>query len=189
MPSPCLRRPSYADATAARRGLAVALEQLDVAGEELDLEQLLGDAELLDGAPRRRDHPPRGVDAAAQRLEHRLTPERDGLDRRRALRDAQHAHDVEAAAARARDGARAEQRRDRRAREHAVRAAPVARAPRGGQRAIERGLRLADLAEPRERGRVHGVGLGLAGDVADRGQRRRRGGRPPRPSRAAPADR
>ena len=39
-------------------------------GEDVGLEQALGDAELLDHAPRRRDHPARRLGAAAQRFEH-----------------------------------------------------------------------------------------------------------------------
>ena len=95
-------QPVVGAAQAALGGDGVAFEQLDEAGEDVGLEQPLRDAELLDHVPRRRDHAPRRVGAAAQRLEHGLAAQRDGLDRRRALRDAQHAHDVEAAAAGAR---------------------------------------------------------------------------------------
>ena len=63
------------------------------------------------------------------------------------------------------------------------------RAPGGGERAVERGLAGADLAEPRERERVHRVGLRLAGGVARRRERRRPRPRPRRRWRAAPADR
>ena len=44
------------------------------------------------------------------------------------------------------------------------------RAARGGERAVERRLAGADLAEPRERQRVHEVRLRLAGGVAQRRQ-------------------
>ena len=63
------------------------------------------------------------------------------------------------------------------------------RAARRGERAVERGLAGADLAEPRQRMRVHGVRLRLAGGVAGRRERRRPRPRPRRPWRAAPADR
>ena len=111
-------------------GAGVALEQLDQSGEEVGLEQAMGDAELLDQAARRRDHAARRVGAPAQRLEHRLAAQRHGLDGRRTLGDAEHAHDVEAAAAGARDRARAPQRRQRRAGQHRVGAPPIAGAAR-----------------------------------------------------------
>ena len=175
IPSPWLAQPVVRGAQAALGGDGVALEQLDEPGEDVGFEQPLRDAELFDHAPRRRDHAPRRLGAPAQRFEHGLTAQRDGLDRGRALRDAQHAHDVEAAAAGARHRARSPQRGERRAGEHGVRAPPIVRAPRGGERAVERGLAGADLAETRERERVHGVGLRLAGGVARRRQLVRRG--------------
>ena len=138
--------------------------------------QALRDAELLDHLARRRDHAARRVGAAAQRFEHALAAERDGFDRRRALRDAQHAHDVEAAAAGARHRARSPERRERRAGEHGVGAAAIAGAARRGERLVERRLARADLAEPRQRLRVDEVRLRLAGGVAERGQLFGRGG-------------
>src|SRR5262249_18547775 len=96
---PALAEALVRGAQRALRGGGVGLEQLDVAGEDVGLEQLLRDAELLDHAPRGRDHAARRLAAAAQRLEHGLAAERDGLDRGRTLRDAKHAHHVEAAAA------------------------------------------------------------------------------------------
>src|SRR5262249_44902770 len=109
----------------------------------------------------------RSVDAAAQRLQHALARERDRLDRGRALRDPQHAHDVEAAAARARDRARTPERGERRAREYGVGAAAIADAARGRERLVERRLAGADLAEARERLRMDEVRLGLAGGVLE----------------------
>ena len=128
------------------------------------------DAELLDHAPGRRDHAPRRVAAAAQRLEDRLAAQRDGLDRGGSLSDPQHAHDIEAAAAGARHRARSPQRGDRRAGQHRVGAAPVAAAAGRGERPVERGLGRADLAEARQRERVHRVRLRLAGGVTGRRQ-------------------
>ena len=139
------------------------------------LEEPLRDAELLDQVPRRRDHPPRRLGATAQRLEHRLAAERHRFDRGRPLRDAQHPHDVEAAAAGARDRARSPERGERRARQDRVGAAAVVAAPRGGERAVERGLTGPDLAETRQRNRVHEVSLGFAGGVARRRERVGRG--------------
>ena len=115
------------------------------------------------------------VGAAAQRLEHRLAASATASTAGRALRDAEHAHDVEAAAARARDRARSPERGERRAGEHRVGAPAIAGAPRGGERPVERRLARADLAEARERRRVHRVGLRLAGGVARRREVGRRG--------------
>src|SRR5262249_60737811 len=55
----------------------VVFEQVDQAGEDIDLEQLLGNAELLDHAPRGRDHPLCGLAPPAQRFEDGLAAERD----------------------------------------------------------------------------------------------------------------
>ena len=62
------------------------------------------------------------------------------------------------------------------ARRRIARACAPPRAP------VERRLARADLAEPRERLRVHEVRLRLAGGVAERGQLPGRGRRPPPPS-------
>ena len=185
---PLRAEPVVGGAQAALGGDGVAFEQLDQAGEQVGLEHALRDAELFDHAPRRRDHAPRRLGASAQRLEHGLTAQRDGLDRGRALRDAQHAHDVEAAAAGARDRARSPERGDRRAGEHGVGAAAIVRAARGGERLVERRLAGADLAELREHERVHRVRLRLARGVAGGRQRRRPRLPPRRRWRAAPAD-
>ena len=167
-----LAQPLVRDRETARRGLGVALQELDVAREELDFEELRLEPELLDGAPRGRDHAPRRLDAPAQRFEHRLTPKCDGLDRGRPLRDSQHAHDVETAAARARDRTRAVQRGDRGPGQDAVRTAAVARAPRRRERAVERRFGCAEPAQARQRGGVNGVRLGLARGIARRRERR-----------------
>ena len=148
----------------------VAFEQRDASGEEIDLEQALRDAEVLDHLARRGEHAARRVGAAAQRFEQGLAREGDGLDRRRALGDAQHAHDVEAAAAGARHRARTPERGERRAGQHRVGAAAVAGLARRRQRLIERRLAGAHLAEARQRLRVHRVRLRLAGGVAERGE-------------------
>ena len=168
---PLLAEPVVGDAQAALGGGGVSLEQLDQPGEQIGLEHALRDAELFDHAPRRRDHAPRRLGASAQRLEHGLAAQRDGFDRGRPLRDAQHAHDVEAAAARARDRARSPERGDRRAGQHGIGAAAIARAPRGGERLVERRLAGADLAELGEHQRVHGVRLRLARGVTGGRQR------------------
>ena len=112
--------------------------------------------------------------------------ERDGFDGGRALRDAQHAHDVEAAAAGARHRARTPERGERRDGEHGVGAAAIAGAARRRERLIERRLAGADLAEPRQRQRVHQVRLRLAGGVAERRELLRPRRRPRRPSACKP---
>ena len=167
-------QPLVGGAQAALGGGGVALEQLDEPGEDVGLEEPLRDAELLDHAPRRRDHAPRRLGAPAQRLEHRLAAERDRLDRRRALRDAQHAHDVETAAARARHRARSPQRGQRRAGEHRVGAPPVA------ARAARR--RARGRARPRTRRSRRAARARARAPSAPSPRRRRR---PPR--RASPA--
>ena len=159
-------QPLVRRAQAALRRGGVALDQLDPPREDVGLEQSVRDAELLDHAPRRGDHPARRLAAAAQRLEHALTPERNGLDGRRALRDAQHAHHVEAAAARAGDGRRAREHGERHRGENRVGAAAVVHAPRGRLSAVERGLAGAHPTEPRERLGVDEMSLRLAGGVA-----------------------
>jgi hypothetical protein len=111
----------------------------------------------------------------AQRLEHGLAAQRHRLDGRRPLGDAEDAHDVEAAAAGARDRARAPQRRQRRAGQHRVGAAPVAGAARCRERLVERRFAGADRAEPRQRRGMDGVRFRLAGGVA--GGDQHRGGR------------
>ena len=63
------------------------------------------------------------------------------------------------------------ERGDRGTGEHRVRTPTVLRAPRGRERAVERGLGGPDLAEPAERGRLHGMRLRLAGGVPRRDQR------------------
>ena len=176
MPSPRSRRPSYAPRSSRSAAAVVALHRLDARGEDVGLEEPVRDAELLDHLARRRDHASRRVGAAAQRFEHALARERDGLDGRRALRDAQHAHHVEAAAAGARHRARAPERGERCAGQHRVRAAAIAGAARRGERLVERRLARAHLAEPRERLRVHRVRLRLAGGVAQPGELLRRFG-------------
>jgi hypothetical protein len=168
--------PLVGDAQCTLGAGGVALEEIDQPREDVGHQELLGDAELLDHASRGGDHPPRRFGTPAQRLEHGLAAERHGLDRRRPLGDAQHAHDVEAAAAGPRDRARSPQGGERRVRQHPVRAAPIAGAPRRGQRPVERRLAGADLAESRERQRVHRMRLRLARAVAGRRQVRRRGG-------------
>ena len=152
-------------------GDGVAFEQIDLPAEHVGLEQSMRDAELFDHLPRRGDHATCGIGTAAQRFEHGLTAERHGLDGRRALRDAQYAHDVEAAPAGARDRARSPERSERCAGEHGVCAATISRAASRGERAIESRLARADLAETRQRLRVHEVRLRLAGCVAESGQR------------------
>ena len=71
------------------------------------------DAELFDHLARRRHHPTRCIDTAAQCFKYALATERNRLDGRRTLRDAQDAHDVETATAGARDRARPPQRGNR----------------------------------------------------------------------------
>src|SRR5439155_9499800 len=141
-PEPVVRRPQ-----AALGSGGVALEELDAPGEHVGLEEPVRDAELLDHAPGRRDHPARRLGPAAERFEHALAAERDGLDGGRPLRDAQHAYDVQATTAGARDRARSREGGERRAGEHRVGAPPVVPAPGGGERAIESGLAGPDLTE------------------------------------------
>ena len=172
---PCTRsaRPRNAEPVVRRAqralgGSRVAFEQVDEPGKEVGLEELLRDAQLFDHPPRRRDHAPRRLGASAERLEHRLAAERDGLDPRRALGDAQHTDDVEAAPTRARHRARTPECSDRRSGEHRVRSPPVVCPAGGGQRLVEGRLAGADLAEPREREGVDQVPLRLAGGVTRR---------------------
>ena len=58
-----------------------------MSGELLDLEQRMPQAELGDRAPGRVDHPARRRGAAAEGLQHGLTPRRGRLDRGRVRRD------------------------------------------------------------------------------------------------------
>ena len=167
MPRPRSRKSLVGAAQAALGGGGVALEQLDATGEGIGLEQAMRDAQLLDHLARRGDHAPRRVGAAAQRFEHPLARERDGFDRRRALRDAQHAHDIEAAAAGARHRARTPERRERRAastalarrRSPALRAAASARSSAASQ--------APTLPSRASACACTEVRLGLAGGIAD----------------------
>ena len=61
--------------------------QLDDAGELLDLEQRMAQAQLGDGAPGRVDHPTGRCGAAAEGLQHGLAPRRRRFDRGRVGRD------------------------------------------------------------------------------------------------------
>ena len=175
---PEIAEPVVAGTERALGGGRVAFQQIDAAREDVGLEEPMADAELLHHRARRREHAARRLGAAAQRLEHALAAERHGLDRGRALRDAEHAHDVEAAAAGARDRARSPERGERRAGEDGVGAAAIAGAARRRERLIERRLARADLAEPRQRLRVDEVRLGLAGGILQRGEVARRGADP-----------
>ena len=145
----------------------VAVVELDEAGEHLRLEQAVREPEVLERAPGRLDHPPGGVDAAPQRLEHRLTPERDGLHRGRSGGDAEHADDIEAAPTGTGHRARAPQCGERRTREHGVREAPVAGRAGSRERAVQGRLGRTHPPQPRQRQRVHVVRLRLATHVAD----------------------
>ena len=155
-------------------GDCVALQQIDLSGEHIGLEQPVRDAQLFDHLPRRGDHASGGIGAPAQRFEHALTAECDGFDRGRSLRDTQHAYDIEAAATRARDRTRAPKRGEWRTGEHGVRAAPISGATSGCERTVERSLARTDLAEPSQRLRMYEVRLGLTGCVAERRERLRR---------------
>ena len=79
----------------------VAGQQLDHPGRHVDLEQAVRWPSSSSVAPGVGEHAAGGVVAAPQRLEHRLAAQRGGLDGGRPGCDAQHAHDVEAPAARA----------------------------------------------------------------------------------------
>ena len=111
---------------------------------------------------------PGGVDAAAHRLEHRLAPQRDGLDGGRPGGDAEHPHDVEAAPAGAGHRARAPQRGARRARRAPRSRGAGRRAARAAASARSSAASAApDPPESGQRQRVHVVRLGLAAHVAD----------------------
>ena len=56
--------------------------QLDDAGEVLDFEERMAQAQLGDGAPSGVDHPPGRGGPATERLQHSLTPGRRRFDRR-----------------------------------------------------------------------------------------------------------
>ena len=85
-------------------------------------------------------------------------------------RDAQQPNDIETPTARARHRVRAPQRRERRARQHGVHPAVFTRAPRRGQRLVQRGLAVADSAEARQARGAHGVRLGFARGVVEFGE-------------------
>ena len=161
------RSPSYASRKHGLGRLGLAVEQLDEPGGDLGLEPPVGEAELLDGAAGRGDHAAAGVGPAPQGFEHGLAAQRDRLDRGRAGGDAQHAHDVEAAAAGAGDRARAPERGGRRLGEDRVGEAAVVGPAGGGEGGVEGALGGADLPEPLEGGGVDVVGLRLAAEVAD----------------------
>ena len=169
-PEPQIAQPLVRAAERALGRRRVALEEIDATGERVGLEEPVRDAKLFHHRARRPDHAPGRVGAPAERFEHPLAAERHRLDRERPLRDPQHAHHVEAAAARARHRARSPERRERCARQDRIRAAPITGTTSGGERQIERRLAGADLPEARERLRMDEESLRLAGGITERGQ-------------------
>ena len=95
-------------------------DQLDDAGELLDLEKRMAQAELGDRAPSRVDHPSGRRGASAKGLQHSLAPRRRRFDRGRVGRDSEQPHHVKTPPARARDRVGAPQRRKWRTRQHRV---------------------------------------------------------------------
>ena len=165
-----IAKPVVGAAQAALGGNGVALDQVDEPAEGIGLEHALRDAEVLDHLARGGQHAARCIGSTTQRFEHRLTAERDGLDRRRPLRDAQHTHDIETASAGTRDRARPPQRSERRNGQHRVRAATVVRTASSGQRAVESRLAASYLTETRERQCMNEVTFRLAGRIVERRQ-------------------
>ena len=95
-------------------------DQLDDAGELLDLKKGMAQTELGDRAPGRVDHPSRRRGAAAEGLQHGLASRRRRFDRGRVGRDSEQPHHVKTPPARARDRIGAPQRRERRIRQYRV---------------------------------------------------------------------
>ena len=148
----------------------IGKDEFHDAGEVLDLEERMTQAEFGDRAPGRTDHPScRGI-VAAIRLQDGLAPRRRRLDSRRVSRDPEQPHHVQTPPARARNGVGSPQRGKRRARQHCVHPAVFTRTSRRGESIVERNLAVANAPEPGQAGSSDSVRLGFPCGIVQLGQ-------------------
>ena len=148
----------------------IAQDELHDAGELLDLQKGMAQAEFGDRTPGRVDHPAGCRIAAAEGLQHSLAPRRRRFDRRRVGRDPKQPHHVKAPPARAWNRVRAPQRRKRRAGQHRVDPAVITRTPRRRESVVQGDFAVADSPEAGEAGGTDGMRLGFACGIVEFGQ-------------------